>query len=53
VSSPTQLPDEDYEAIGFSGEFLGADIYQSEDGAFIFVFNPEIEEYIPFELAAD
>ncbi len=53
ISPSTQPPAENYEAIGFSEDFLGSDIYRSEDGTVIYVFNPELEEYVPLELCTD
>lgn len=53
ISVPTNPPETDWEAIGFSEDFLGADIYQSEDGASIYVYSPEDEQYIPFELITE
>ena len=50
ISVPTELPETNWEAIGFSDDFLGADIYQSEDGETIYVHDLAAEEYIPLEL---
>ncbi len=53
IASPTKPPDRNWEAIGFSDDFLGADIYQSEDGDTIYVYNPELKQYVPFELITE
>lgn len=53
ISVPTNPPESDWEAIGFSEDFLGADIYRSEDGTTIYVYSPDAEQYIPLELVTD
>ncbi len=53
ISAPTTPPGENWEAIGFSDDFLQADIYQSEDGYTIYVYNPDQKQYIPFEIGTE
>ncbi|MFO8059865.1 MAG: hypothetical protein R6U70_04320 [Bacillota bacterium] len=53
ISSPSKPPERNWEAIGFADSFLGADIYRSEGGDTLYVYNPEIEQYIPFELITE
>ena len=51
ISSPTEPPAENWEAIGFSEDFLGADIYRSEEEMHVIYFhNQELELYIPFAI---